>query len=65
LFLRIWRERAYRTALVNSQCALSLLVSASHPINDHFGPDCDLNRHGLFLPDHGDSGAKKKWWWLS
>jgi len=38
----------------------NLLVQAAHYILGHFGPDCDLRRHGLKLAARGGKAAKKK-----
>lgn len=38
----------------------SLLIQASQYVLGHFGPDCDLRRHGLKLEARGGKAAKKK-----
>lgn len=37
-----------------------LLVSAAQYVMGHFGPDCELKRHGLKLAERGGARAKKK-----
>ena len=38
----------------------SLLVSCSHYILGHFGPDCDLRRYGLRIAQRGGKNAKRR-----
>lgn len=53
-------DRQLPISKTGNQYMRKLLVQSAHYILGHFGPDCDLRRHGLKLAAKGGKGAKKK-----